>query len=75
MSDSDMTPGFASRTSANLWHRLLKRFARRNSPTKPPVLLLVEGLHDAEFLRRISRIFHQHNTVLPSTERLESTGP
>ena len=73
MSDSDMTPGFSGRTLAKLWYRLLRRLARRNPPTMPPVLLLVEGLHDAEFLRRISRILHQHNPSLPSIGPLEST--
>jgi hypothetical protein len=38
------------------------------------VLFVVEGRHDAEFLRRISRLLHRHDSTLPSLPELEEWG-
>lgn len=35
------------------------------------VFVVVEGRHDIEFLKRISRILHEHDAQLPDLERLE----
>ena len=45
------------------------------SPTKSsPVLILVEGIHDVQFLRRISRILCSQNEPVPDLENLERSG-
>lgn len=38
------------------------------------VVVVVEGLHDIEFLRRISRMLHKHDPDLPGLDRLEADG-
>ena len=38
------------------------------------VVVVVEGLHDIEFLRRISRMLHKHDPDLPDLDRLEADG-
>ncbi len=62
------------------WWRLLRRhLCRPRQPcvTSPashlPVLLVVEGPHDVEFLRRISRMLHAHDPELPDLGSLEQT--
>jgi len=39
-----------------------------------PVLVVVEGEHDAQFLRRISRTLHQHRPQLPDLAQFETAG-
>ena len=39
-----------------------------------PVLLVVEGFKDIEFLRRMSRILHAHDPSLPKLGKLEEQG-
>ena len=43
-------------------------------PPHHPVLLVVEGRHDAEFLRRISTLLHRSDTTLPALPQLEGRG-
>ena len=38
------------------------------------VLVVVEGLNDIEFLRRISRMLHRHDLAVPDLDRLEADG-
>jgi len=38
------------------------------------LLLVVEGPHDIEFLRRISRMLHRHHSALPDLAHLDDTG-
>ena len=55
-----------------------------NDPSRPPpstpssdlvrVLLVVEGVNDIEFLRRISRTLHVHDPALPDLAALEERG-
>ena len=43
--------------------------------TQPkPLLIVVEGVHDIEFLRRISRILHQDDVAIVDLEILEQAG-
>lgn len=39
-----------------------------------PVLVVVEGEHDVQFMRRISRTLHQHRPELPDLVQLETAG-
>jgi hypothetical protein len=48
--------------------------ALRRSLAQLPVLIVVEGRHDAAFLRRISRILHQADPSLPDLPALEDWG-
>jgi hypothetical protein len=48
--------------------------ALRRSLAQLPVLIIVEGRHDAAFLRRISRILHQSDPSLPDLPALEDWG-
>lgn len=48
--------------------------ALRRSLAQLPVLIVVEGRHDAAFLRRISRILHQSDPSLPDLPALEDWG-
>jgi putative ATP-dependent endonuclease of OLD family len=41
---------------------------------KPRILVVVEGAHDVEFLRRISAILHVHDPHLPDLAALERQG-
>jgi len=55
------------------WWRWLGRSPpKKESPR--PVLVLVEGIHDAAFLRRISDILSAAQAEVPSLARLEQTG-
>ena len=44
----------------------------RRSPAG--LLLVVEGPHDIEFLRRISRMLHRHEPAVPDLAHLDDTG-
>ena len=55
----------------------LRAMLRRSPPVKPcsnisPLLVVIEGPHDIEFLRRISRILSFHNSALPDLAEMES---
>lgn len=39
-----------------------------------PVLVVVEGTRDADFLKRISAFLHDHDPLLPDLQQLEETG-
>ena len=46
-----------------------------SGPVPPgPVLIITEGRHDVEFLKRISRLLHAHDPRLPDLGQLESEG-
>lgn len=47
---------------------------RSRAPTRRelPILLVVEGPHDVEFLRRISRLLHERHADLPDLGMLEA---
>ena len=48
----------------------------RHAPTsqRARILLVVEGVNDIEFLRRISRLLHSHDASLPALAELEQRG-
>jgi len=54
------------------WRRVAGRVFGRESPR--PVLVLVEGLNDVEFLRRISRILAEADPARVDLTRLEQAG-
>lgn len=62
---------------ARLW-ALLFRLVPRASPPKHPsgikLLLVVEGPHDIEFLKRASAILHGHDPHIPDLAALERQG-
>ena len=41
---------------------------------RPPLLIVVEGPHDVEFLKRISALLHRQHMCLPDLGRAESEG-
>lgn len=51
---------------------LLGRLRPPTPVSKPPVLFVVEGPHDVEFLRRISRLLHVEYPALPDLAALEA---
>lgn len=42
-----------------------------SSPTLPKIFVVVEGSHDAAFLRRISAILHAHDRAMPDLAAME----
>lgn len=55
----------------------LRALLLRCPPTRPssnsaPILVVVEGPHDIEFLKRISRILSSHDSDLPDLARMEA---
>ena len=42
--------------------------------TKPNILLVVEGIHDVEFLRRISHMLHADDPHTPDLSAMERRG-
>jgi len=42
--------------------------------SRTPLLIVVEGPHDVEFLRRVSAILHRHDAKLPDLARAEAAG-
>jgi hypothetical protein len=52
------------------------RACRPNRPLRPgrPVLMVVEGSHDLEFLKRISRLLHASDPRLPDLEHEAAQG-
>lgn len=46
----------------------------RSTAARSCLLLIVEGVNDIEFLRRISRMLHQRDTLLPDLGVLEREG-
>ena len=44
----------------------------RQAPSATPVLIIVEGVHDVEFLRRLSSKLHLQHHSIPDLARLES---
>ena len=56
--------------------RLPPKLHTKNRPARvgPCLLLVVEGLNDVAFLRRISRILHRSDASLPDLEQLERAG-
>lgn len=51
-----------------------RRHAKDGQPANQCLLVVVEGLNDAKFLRRISRILHRGDASLPDLESLEREG-
>jgi hypothetical protein len=47
--------------------RSLAAFLRGMQPSKPQILVVVEGANDIEFLRRISTILHHADKNLPDS--------
>ena len=62
---------------ARLWTRLRSRAAKaasvKGSPG-PRLLVIVEGPHDIEFLKRISAILHERDPRIPALAALERQG-
>jgi len=57
------------------WLPVRKLFGRPRPPTSSqalPLLFVVEGPHDVEFLRRISRLLHMQYPALPDLAALEA---
>ncbi len=62
-----------------LLRRALRRLGaaavwRTNTSPPRPLLLVVEGVHDVEFMRRISSILHRDDLALPDLGREETSG-
>ena len=63
-----------------LWANLLARLAgkdkaqSRRSPTVAKLIVVVEGRHDVEFLRRISKMLHAADRRLPDLGERERAG-
>jgi len=49
-----------------------RALATQSADFPPPCVVVVEGSNDIEFLRRINRILHQHDSTIPDLARLES---
>jgi len=59
--------------------RLIQHAARSLLPSTwrrkpPPVLVVVEGVYDIEFLRRISKMLHSHDGAHPNLGQMEQRG-
>ncbi|HEV7226422.1 MAG TPA: ATP-dependent endonuclease [Pirellulales bacterium] len=60
----------------SLWAALRASVSRRPPPAacRDKLLVVVEGKHDVEFLRRVSRILHADDAHLPDLSELEQRG-
>jgi hypothetical protein len=60
----------------SLWAALRARMARRPpaETCRAKLLVVVEGKHDVEFLRRVSRILHGDDARSPDLSELERQG-
>jgi len=54
--------------------RILRRSLRRWSSHPSPIIVVLEGKHDAEFLRRISAVLHAADAKVPDLRAMERDG-
>lgn len=64
----------------NVWGKLLERLSSktkgrsRRSPAVAKLIVVVEGRHDVEFLRRISKMLHVADRTLPDLGERQRAG-
>jgi hypothetical protein len=54
--------------------RLVNHITETSATSTVRLLVVVEGINDIDFLRRVSRILHRNDAALPDLADMESTG-